>query len=298
MQFGSDEAPNGRDRAVFTTGHGERTAVFPPSDGDSSAQGIATVATSASERHEVHTMAELIAALHVPDGQAAALRDCDDELAGQRVVIVTNRPTHYRVPLFNRLRRRLASRRRLALHPVHERPECQALDAPRVDGVRTHRPRHPRLRGGPAGDSARPRAQASADTPDAHPGRQPVACRGWAGCPFRAPARDSVRRVERRNRHAWDRPEPAPAQAAAMAPAPSDVRSRLWLQQWRVPAADHARPPLGLWAEHDACAGASTPPRVLRLDGRNAHRGAERCRSSASTCSLPRSSYYRTSTAG
>ena len=73
------------------------------------ARRLATLATSGSERAEIRTMAELVGTLHEPDGQRAALRGCDDVLAGQRVVIVTNRPTHYRVPLFNRLSRRLAA---------------------------------------------------------------------------------------------------------------------------------------------------------------------------------------------
>lgn len=54
------------------------------------------------------SMAELLYSLHQGSESAGVRRGRDDLLAGQRIVIVTNLPTHYRVPLFNRLSRRLA----------------------------------------------------------------------------------------------------------------------------------------------------------------------------------------------
>ena len=55
------------------------------------------------------SLTELIEGLYHADDEPAALRDGDDALTGQRVVIVVNRPTHYRVALFNRLAERLAT---------------------------------------------------------------------------------------------------------------------------------------------------------------------------------------------
>jgi glycosyltransferase involved in cell wall biosynthesis len=53
------------------------------------------------------TMAELVEGLTEPDDPPASARPDDDAFAGQRIALVTNLPTHYRVPLFNAAARRL-----------------------------------------------------------------------------------------------------------------------------------------------------------------------------------------------
>lgn len=55
------------------------------------------------------TMAELVGSLAGRPGTATCPRGRDDVFAGQRIAIVTNLPTHYRVPLFNRISCRLAA---------------------------------------------------------------------------------------------------------------------------------------------------------------------------------------------
>ena len=53
------------------------------------------------------TFAEIVEALTLPDDPPASLRNADALLEGQRVAVVTNLPTHYRVPLFSRMSQRL-----------------------------------------------------------------------------------------------------------------------------------------------------------------------------------------------
>jgi glycosyltransferase involved in cell wall biosynthesis len=55
------------------------------------------------------SMAELVESLRRPDDPPATQRDSDVVLEGQRIVIITNLATHYRVPLFNSLSERCVS---------------------------------------------------------------------------------------------------------------------------------------------------------------------------------------------
>jgi glycosyltransferase involved in cell wall biosynthesis len=52
-------------------------------------------------------LGEIVEALTLPDDPAVSLRKDDSLLRGQRIAIVTNLPTHYRLPLFSRMSKRL-----------------------------------------------------------------------------------------------------------------------------------------------------------------------------------------------
>jgi glycosyltransferase involved in cell wall biosynthesis len=52
-------------------------------------------------------LGEIVEALTLPDDQSVSLRSDDSLLHGQRIAIVTNLPTHYRLPLFSRMSKRL-----------------------------------------------------------------------------------------------------------------------------------------------------------------------------------------------
>ena len=251
---------------------------------------LATLESSSSERAEVHTMAELVGALHEPDGRRAALRECDDVLAGQRVVIVTNRPTHYRVPLFNRLSRRLAERGRLAVHPVHERPERQAVDASRGDGVRADRPRHARRQGWAC--------RRSRSTSSAGSDRSGPRCSSPAAC--RPPSADGwpISRTAAGFRSACgaERSIPAgPPRAPSVAGSGSGSCAERRSGSPTAPGAAStcasscpaSRPSTGVTRRRFRQLGLAPglPPRPSRCS-----RWAARCRSSDSTCSSPRSS--------
>jgi glycosyltransferase involved in cell wall biosynthesis len=55
------------------------------------------------------TMAEVIERVSRPKDPPASLRSLDAAVADQRIAVVTNLATHYRVPLFNEMARRLAA---------------------------------------------------------------------------------------------------------------------------------------------------------------------------------------------
>lgn len=79
----------------------ERTLIEPGSG--ASAEGAVV------DLQTVESMASLLAELEVAGDGPAGTRPNDADLAGLRIGIVTNYPTHYRVPLFNRVGHRLAS---------------------------------------------------------------------------------------------------------------------------------------------------------------------------------------------
>src|SRR5918992_238670 len=119
-------------------------------------------------------MAELLGALAAPDGGRDARRGDDAALAGQRVVIVTNRPTHYRVPLFNRLSRRLAAAGG-SLHVLFTsdlsakpwmRPDATDFEHTTLDTRLARRDRHPRDRPELAAAPPAPMAAAPLDLRD------------------------------------------------------------------------------------------------------------------------------------
>jgi glycosyltransferase involved in cell wall biosynthesis len=56
----------------------------------------------------VDTMAELVEGIYEPGDPPASCRHEDEIFAGKRIAVVTNLPTHYRVPLFNGIAERLA----------------------------------------------------------------------------------------------------------------------------------------------------------------------------------------------
>jgi glycosyltransferase involved in cell wall biosynthesis len=58
---------------------------------------------------EGRSIAEVVESLTSPEDEASSLADDDSLFAGHRVAVVTNVPTHYRVPLFSRMARRLAA---------------------------------------------------------------------------------------------------------------------------------------------------------------------------------------------
>src|SRR6185295_10065959 len=101
----------------------------------------------------VTTMAELLGEISVPDDPPSP--SCADAhlLMGQRVAMVTNYPTHYRVPLFNSMARRLskvgadmrvfftdAHPRRMWMRPEALSFEHEILRSLRVPGIRTNVP--------------------------------------------------------------------------------------------------------------------------------------------------------------
>jgi glycosyltransferase involved in cell wall biosynthesis len=53
------------------------------------------------------TIAELVESFYTRDDPPSAIRRADALLAGERIALVTNLPTHYRVPLLNRVAERL-----------------------------------------------------------------------------------------------------------------------------------------------------------------------------------------------
>jgi glycosyltransferase involved in cell wall biosynthesis len=57
----------------------------------------------------VSSMAELVEALSEPEDPPASCRGADEILDGHRIAVVTNLPTHYRVPLFNGVHERVAA---------------------------------------------------------------------------------------------------------------------------------------------------------------------------------------------
>jgi glycosyltransferase involved in cell wall biosynthesis len=67
-----------------------------------------TLETSNGSVRPVDTMADLVERLYVAGDPPASRREQDEIFSGHRVVVVTNLPTHYRVPLFNRVAERLA----------------------------------------------------------------------------------------------------------------------------------------------------------------------------------------------
>jgi glycosyltransferase involved in cell wall biosynthesis len=85
---------------------GPSATVRAPSRGD----GVEldwTVESRTGEQSAVRSMADLFEALYEPEDPAAACREDDHLLSGHRIAVVTNLPTHYRVPLFNGVGRRI-----------------------------------------------------------------------------------------------------------------------------------------------------------------------------------------------
>jgi len=66
-----------------------------------------TVENGTGGQSAVRSMADLIEALYEPEDPAAACREDDRVLGGHRIAVVTNLPTHYRVPLFNGVAQRV-----------------------------------------------------------------------------------------------------------------------------------------------------------------------------------------------
>jgi glycosyltransferase involved in cell wall biosynthesis len=105
-----------RDRVEFDSGFSQATdaaLVYPsagnfataplqPSRADRPAVGFA----SGDGLRSVRSMAEFLHAL-APGAACRLRRGSDSVLSGHRIALLTNRPTHYRVPLWNRLAERL-----------------------------------------------------------------------------------------------------------------------------------------------------------------------------------------------
>lgn len=142
---------------IYPSRHNATTAPIPPG----SADGGSLILDDGSQRREapqgarvVGTMAELVGELSAADDAPAP--KCADAklLEGQRVAIVTNYPTHYRVPLFNSMARRLSNvgaemrvfftdahpRRRVWMRPEALCFESEALRSLRVPGTTTDLP--------------------------------------------------------------------------------------------------------------------------------------------------------------
>jgi glycosyltransferase involved in cell wall biosynthesis len=66
-----------------------------------------TVESPTDGQSPVRSMADLVEALYEPEDPAAACREEDHLLSGHRIAVVTNLPTHYRVPLFNGVAQRV-----------------------------------------------------------------------------------------------------------------------------------------------------------------------------------------------
>jgi glycosyltransferase involved in cell wall biosynthesis len=83
------------------------------------------------------TFAELVEGLYGADDGAAPARRADGLLAGQRIVVVVNIPTHYRVPLFGGVAARLAERgadfRVIFLGEPYARRSWMVTDRPAFD---------------------------------------------------------------------------------------------------------------------------------------------------------------------
>lgn len=62
----------------------------------------------ASGASRIETLGELVERMRVPDDPPASVTASAELLAGQRVAVLTNIPTHYRVALFNELHERLS----------------------------------------------------------------------------------------------------------------------------------------------------------------------------------------------
>ena len=92
-----------RDRVNFVPLQGIRPLVAVRRSTEVTADG------SALRPGACESMAELVESLTRPDDKPATRRDGDAVVAGERIVIVTNLLTHYRVPLFNSLSERCAA---------------------------------------------------------------------------------------------------------------------------------------------------------------------------------------------
>jgi glycosyltransferase involved in cell wall biosynthesis len=151
----TDPAPTGT--CIYPSPQNARTAPIPPGV----ARGGSLILDDGSQRREaphgarvVGTMAELVGELSAAD-DAPAPKCADGKLLeGQRVAIVTNYPTHYRVPLFNSMARRLSNagaemrvfftdahpRRRVWMRAEALCFESEALRSLRVPGTTTDLP--------------------------------------------------------------------------------------------------------------------------------------------------------------
>jgi glycosyltransferase involved in cell wall biosynthesis len=95
MQIGPGAEMTGAFAVIKTRSPGDRTKLGW------------TIEVPSGRPRTVASMAELIEGLSEPDDSPAACRKDDRVFSGHRLAVVTNLPTHYRVPLFNGVARRV-----------------------------------------------------------------------------------------------------------------------------------------------------------------------------------------------
>lgn len=115
---GEGPARAGLERLAAAYGLEERVtfSAHPPPPGDAvvvypSPENLANAPVrpeAAAHAASFRNMAELVLDVS-PGGPSATVRGRDELLEGERVALLTNQPTHYRVPLWNDLARRLAA---------------------------------------------------------------------------------------------------------------------------------------------------------------------------------------------
>lgn len=98
------EDPGGR--VLFPSLHNAQTAPLRPAPGDQRPI-LLDEGRSVGPWETAGSMAELVEAL-TPRGERVPVSAPVERLAGESIALVTNYPTHYRVPLFNRIASRLA----------------------------------------------------------------------------------------------------------------------------------------------------------------------------------------------
>jgi glycosyltransferase involved in cell wall biosynthesis len=106
LSFTRDRPKFGDERVIYPTVRNARSAPLRPPDVANPLIVDLGVETTA-ESGVITSFAQLIETLRVPSDPPSSIRGSDEPLHGHRIAIVTNVPTHYRVPLFNRLAARL-----------------------------------------------------------------------------------------------------------------------------------------------------------------------------------------------
>lgn len=101
--------PGKFDFLVYTSRWNLDNALLPPGTGGATSVLVGDDDRSATSRVRLtSTPGELVETITAARDAAAAVRTDDDIFSGQRVGVVTNIPTHYRVPLFNDVAERIA----------------------------------------------------------------------------------------------------------------------------------------------------------------------------------------------
>jgi glycosyltransferase involved in cell wall biosynthesis len=105
IHLSSGPSPTAGERLLFTSQPDEGAPLLQPGAHAAGALALGRVSPGATS---VASMAELLHALDPAAQGSTPARGDDQVLAGDRVAIVTNLVTHYRMPLFNRIADRLA----------------------------------------------------------------------------------------------------------------------------------------------------------------------------------------------